>query len=68
MGSKLGKFHIVVHRKKFHKRSLNVLTLGLLKREKWWTNEQKLIDMIEVSALPVDATQAEKRRQFELWR
>ena len=53
---KLGKFHIVVHRKKFHKRVvLNVLTLGLLKREKWWTNEQKLIDMIEVYALPVDA-------------
>lgn len=55
-GDKIGKFNLVVHRKKFHKKVvLNVLSLGILKREKWWTNEQRLVDMVEVYALPVDA-------------
>ena len=55
-GDKLGKFNLVVHRKKFHKKVvLNVLALGLLKKHSWYNGEERLKEMIAIHALPVDA-------------
>ncbi|KAH8082864.1 hypothetical protein JL720_8370 [Aureococcus anophagefferens] len=55
-GDKIGKHHLVIHRKKFHKKVvLNVLALGLLKREKWYHGEERLKDMIAIHALPISS-------------